>query len=143
MKTFIHKIIEALRKAREEKMLEWRRSHIAYCIKNSDIKMEDLIPIPDDEYDKIVRDLEEKVKSPNETELIAIVDGKVAGTSGIEATGKKYKVKHRAEFGISILREYWGLGLGKALTKACIQCAEDAGYAVCVKHGGFDNAENA
>lgn len=63
MRTFIHKKIEARRKAREEKMLEWRRSHIAYCIKNSDIKMEDLIPIPDDEYDKIVRDLEEKVKS--------------------------------------------------------------------------------
>ena len=26
------------------------------------------------------------------------------------------------------MREYWGLGLGKALTKACIQCAKDAGY---------------
>ena len=63
MRTFIHKIIEVRRKAREEKMLEWRRSHIAYCIKNSDIKIEDLIPIPDDEYDKIVRDLEEKMKS--------------------------------------------------------------------------------
>jgi len=72
--------------------------------------------------------LEEKAKSPNETELIAIVDGKVVGTSGIEAVGKKYKVKHRAEFGIGILKEYWGLGLGKALTKACIQCAKEAGY---------------
>ena len=30
--------------------------------------------------------------------------------------------------GISILKEYWGLGLGKALTKACIQCAKEAGY---------------
>ena len=56
------------------------------------------------------------------------MDGKVAGTAGIEAVGKKYKVKHRAEFGISVLREYWGLGLGKALTQACIQCARDAGY---------------
>jgi GNAT superfamily N-acetyltransferase len=37
-------------------------------------------------------------------------------------------VKHRAEFGISVLREYWGIGVGKALTKACIQCARDAGY---------------
>ena len=72
--------------------------------------------------------LEEKTKSPNETELIALVDGKLVGTAGIEAIGKKYKVKHRAEFGISVLKEYWGLGLGKALTKACIQCAKDAGY---------------
>lgn len=72
--------------------------------------------------------LKEKAESPNETEILAFVDGKVAGTAGIEAAGTKYKVRHRAEFGISILREYWGLGLGKALTKACIQCARDAGY---------------
>ncbi len=72
--------------------------------------------------------LEEKTKSPDEIELIAILDGKVVGTAGIEAVGKKYKVKHRAEFGISLLKEYWGLGLGKELTKACIQCAKEAGY---------------
>ena len=75
------------------------------------------------------RFLAEKTESPNETELVAIVDGKVAGTAGIEAVGKKYKVRHRAEFGISVLKEYWGLGLGKALAKACIQCAREAGYA--------------
>jgi ribosomal protein S18 acetylase RimI-like enzyme len=50
------------------------------------------------------------------------------GMAGIGAVGTKYKVKHRAEFGISILKEYWGLGLGRALTEACIQCARDAGY---------------
>ena len=73
--------------------------------------------------------LEEKSGSSDEIEIIAIVDGRVAGTAGIEAVGRNYKVKHRAEFGISILKEYWGLGLGKALTKACIQCAKEAGYA--------------
>ena len=72
--------------------------------------------------------LEEKTKSANETELIAIMDGKIVGTAGIESVGKKDKVKHRAEFGISVLKEYWGLGLGKALTVACIQCAKDAEY---------------
>ena len=72
--------------------------------------------------------LKEKAISPNEIELVAIVDGKIAGTAGIESVGEKYKVKHRAEFGIGIFKEYWGLGLGKALTKACIQCAIDAGY---------------
>ena len=72
--------------------------------------------------------LKEKAASLNETELVAIVDGKIVATAGIESVGKKYKVKHRADFGISVLKEYWGLGLGKALTKACIQCAKDAGY---------------
>ena len=72
--------------------------------------------------------LEEKTKSPNEIEIVALVDGKIAGMAGIESVGTKDKVKHRAEFGISVLKEYWGLGLGKALTEACIQCARDAGY---------------
>jgi len=90
-----------------------------------------LLSYPDEnsfDPEQEARFLEEKAESPNETELIAIIDGKVAGTAGIEAVGKKYKVKHRAEFGISVLKEYWGLGLGKALTKACIQCAKNAGY---------------
>jgi RimJ/RimL family protein N-acetyltransferase len=72
--------------------------------------------------------LQEKTDSPDEIEIIAIVDGEVAGTAGIEAVGKKYKVSHRAEMGVSVLKEYWGLGLGKALTKAGVQCAKEAGY---------------
>ncbi len=72
--------------------------------------------------------LEGKTKSQDEIEIIAIIEGKIAGTAGIEAVGRKYKLRHRAELGIGILREYWGLGLGKALTKACIQCAKEAGY---------------
>ena len=90
-----------------------------------------LLSYPDEnsyDPDKEAKFLEEKTNSPNEIEIIAIIDGKIAGTAGIEAVGEKYKVRHRAEFGISILKEYWGLGLGKALATACIQCAKEAGY---------------
>ena len=55
--------------------------------------------------------------------------GKVTRTTGIEAVGTKDKVRHRAEFGISVLKEYWGLGIGRALLEACIKCAKEAGYA--------------
>ena len=72
--------------------------------------------------------LNEKTNSPDEIEIVAVVDGKIAGMAGIEALGKKYKLQHRAELGISILKEYWGLGLGKALMNACIRCAKEAGY---------------
>lgn len=73
--------------------------------------------------------LAEKTDSENEIEILALVDGKVVGTAGIEAVGTKYKLRHRAEFGIAIARAYWGLGLGKALTNSCIACAKVAGYA--------------
>ncbi|MBO4694897.1 MAG: GNAT family N-acetyltransferase [Clostridia bacterium] len=72
--------------------------------------------------------LEEKTNSPNEIEIIALIDGQIVGTAGIESIGKKNKVKHRADFGISIIKDCWGLGIGSALTSACIECAKKAGY---------------
>ncbi len=72
--------------------------------------------------------LEKMANSENEIEIVALVDGVMAGTAGIESVGKKIKVKHRADFGISVLKEFWGLGIGSALTKACIKCAKEAGY---------------
>lgn len=72
--------------------------------------------------------LKEKTESENEIELIALVDGVVAGTAGIEAVGGKYKLKHRAEFGIGIDKTFWGLGIGRRLLDACIECAKAAGY---------------
>ncbi|WP_417028972.1 GNAT family N-acetyltransferase, partial [Cloacibacillus evryensis] len=50
------------------------------------------------------------------------------GTAGIEAVGKNYKVLHRVSFGIGIDKAYWGLGIGKQLTKTCIECAREAGH---------------
>ena len=72
--------------------------------------------------------LDGKTNSDNEIEILALVDGKIVGMAGIESVGAKHKVRHRAEFGISIAKDYWGLGLGRALTSACIQCAKAAGY---------------
>lgn len=74
------------------------------------------------------RFLERKEKSPNEIELIALVDGRIVANAGIDAIGRYHKVAHRADFGISVLKEYWGLGIGHALLEICIQCAKDAGY---------------
>ena len=72
--------------------------------------------------------LKEKADSENEIEIIAVVDGGITGTAGIEAVGMKYKVRHRAELGISVLKAFWGLGIGRALMTSCIECAKAAGY---------------
>jgi len=72
--------------------------------------------------------LKKKAESENEIELVAVVDGEVVGTAGIEAIGTKYKVRHRAEFGISVAKKFWGLGIGQALMTGCIECARAAGY---------------
>ena len=40
----------------------------------------------------------------------------------------KAKIRHRAGFGIGVNEAYWGLGIGRALTEACIDCAKAAGY---------------
>ena len=72
--------------------------------------------------------LQEKTDSADEIEIVAEVDGKIAGMAGIEKVGSKFKLKHRAELGINIAREYWRLGIGRALVNACVKCAKDAGY---------------
>ena len=73
--------------------------------------------------------LREKTDREDEIELLAEVDGIVVGTAGIGSIGRKAKIRHRAEFGISVDQAYWGLGIGRALTEACIECAKEAGYA--------------
>jgi RimJ/RimL family protein N-acetyltransferase len=72
--------------------------------------------------------LKSMTESEGAIEIIAILDGKVIGTAGFSEVGKKEKIKHRAEFGISVDKDFWGLGVGGELTKACIELAKKAGY---------------
>ena len=72
--------------------------------------------------------LEQKTESADEIELLAELDGEVVGTAGIGCVARKEKTQHRAELGISVDQTCWGLGIGRALTEACIECARNAGY---------------
>ena len=72
--------------------------------------------------------LKQKTESADEIELLAELDGEIVGTAGIGCVARKEKTRHRAEFGISVDKAHWGLGIGRALTEACIGCARDAGY---------------
>ena len=90
-----------------------------------------LLSYPDEKgfsFEDEARFLKEKTESENEIELLAVLDGKVIGMAGIESIGRREKIRHRANLGICIDKAYWGLGLGKALMLACIECAKSAGY---------------
>ena len=74
------------------------------------------------------RFLQERTDSDNGIELLAEIDGAAVGLAGFGAVGSKEKLRHRADFGISVDRQYWKLGIGTALMNACIECARKAGY---------------
>ena len=91
-----------------------------------------LLSYPDEQgtdEEREARLLEEAERCGNQVELVAIVDGRIVGSAGVEAVGSRRKVAHRARFGISVLKEQWGMGIGRVLTEACIDCARRAGYA--------------
>ncbi len=90
-----------------------------------------LLTYPDENSFNAVQEaqfLKKKAESSREVQILAEVDGAVVGMAGIESLGLKDKIRHRAEFGISVDKAYWGLGIGRALTDACIACAKEAGY---------------
>lgn len=72
--------------------------------------------------------LQRLLESDREIMLLSEVDGGLCGCASVCAVGAKYKIRHRAEFGISVDKSFWGLGIGKALTQAAIDCAKEAGY---------------
>ena len=84
--------------------------------------------------------LKAREESPREIFLLAEIDGRAVGTAGLDLLGTKEKVRHRAGFGISVLRGYWGLGIGRALLRTCVERAKSAGYAQLELDVVADNA---
>lgn len=72
--------------------------------------------------------LAETAASSTAIEICAFVGGELVGSAGIGMVRDREKTRHRATFGISIRKEYWGLGIGTVLTAACIAAARQAGY---------------
>lgn len=55
--------------------------------------------------------------------LVAEVDGKIIGSATLDRSNLS-KINHTATFGITILKDYSGQGLGSLLTKKVIEWAE-------------------
>lgn len=58
----------------------------------------------------------------------AFVKGELAATAGFSPIASYERYGHRAECGMSVLKDLWGLGIGRALLEAVIETARRAGY---------------
>lgn len=76
----------------------------------------------------VAEQMEQTKASEKCAEICAFVDGKLVGSAGISMVRDRIKTRHRAEFGISILKAYWGQGIGTELTRVCVELAKRAGY---------------
>mgnify|MGYP001163281550 CR=1 FL=1 len=102
------------------------------CFCRTHAETDYLLTYPDENHFTVEGEqqfLTEKEASDKEVELCAVIEGEIVGVAGFERVGSCDKLKHRAEFGISIRKAYWGRGIGRALTESCIECARNAGYA--------------
>ena len=63
--------------------------------------------------------------SANDLFLSCTVDGKVAGNCHL-MMNDKFKMKHRANVAIALLKEYWGLGIGTVMFEEMIRVAKES-----------------
>lgn len=61
--------------------------------------------------------------------LVIEVDDQIIGMANLAGLDQN-KQKHVAEIGISIIKEYWGVGIGSFLLEALLDYAEEAGLRV-------------
>ena len=71
--------------------------------------------------------------------LVVVVDGRIIAMGGAQGQARK-RYKHHAEFGLTVLKAYWGMGIGRKIMETLDNWARAAGLrkaTLCVFH---DNA---
>lgn len=72
-------------------------------------------------FQKIIKTDSEEIKN---LFLVAEVHNQIVGFSRCEGSNLK-RLSHKVEFGVCILREFWGYGMGKSLLQQSIQWADE------------------
>lgn len=76
-----------------------------------------------DDFEKLI--YEDSIAEKN-IFLLAEVKGKIVGFTRCEGS-KLSRFRHKAEFGICILKEYWGYGIGKVMIENILMWADTTG----------------
>lgn len=58
--------------------------------------------------------------------FVAVRDSRIVGEAGLDRL--RSRMSHRGSFGIGVLKEAWGCGIGSALTEHIISFARDNGF---------------
>lgn len=69
--------------------------------------------------------LEVSKNTQNAVYFIALENDKIVGALSFSA-GKRARISHRGEFGISVSKEYWGRGIGRSLINELIAWARNS-----------------
>ncbi|MCX7883663.1 MAG: GNAT family N-acetyltransferase [Caloramator sp.] len=68
--------------------------------------------------------LEGFINKDNSLFIVAVLDGKIIGSLSFSGGGRK-RLAHAGEFGVSVLKEFWGKGIGKELIRYLIDWAKE------------------
>lgn len=125
-KTFVLKngqqaLLRRLQPADAEKMLEFLRE----TSRESDF----LLRYPEENIMGIseeVQFLEGICRSDNKIMLACVIDGSVAGNISLRGNDFR-KLRHRAELALAVRKNYWHLGIGRAMLTEAIGLARNLG----------------
>ena len=74
------------------------------------------------------RVLDGRKSDPRSLMLLAEKDGHIIACADVQSHGRKSRVWHRAELGISVRKDFWHQGVGSALMERLIAFAAECGY---------------
>ncbi len=77
-------------------------------------------------------------KNKNDIMLVAEIDGRIIGNAALEANRIK-RYKHRADLSVTVLKEYWGQGIGSHLMEMLISFARESELEVISLEARADN----
>lgn len=92
--------------------------YVKKILKETDFNTTDPDEFPS-EIAKEKKFLRESMKAPADYAILAEVDGKVVSFLDFNAH-KRRRLAHSGEFGISVLKKFWGVGVASAMLKVLI-----------------------
>ena len=88
--------------------------------------------------DREARFIERFSKSKNDIMLVALDGEKIVGNAVVECN-KILRFSHRAEISITVLKDYWGQGIGSRLMELMIDFAKTVGIEILYLEARADN----